>query len=77
VKATLKRRVDGGIINAFNHVQAFGRSVDLSQEIADELSKHVLLLEERFLGLTRNDLCRLVFQVAEASNLPHSFNREK
>jgi hypothetical protein len=77
VKATLKRRVDGGNINAFYHDQAFGRSVDLLKEIEDELSKHVLLLEERFFGLTRNDLRRLAFQVAETNNLPHRFDLEK
>jgi hypothetical protein len=37
----------------------------------------VLLLEERFFGLTMNELWRLAFQVAEANNLPHRFNREK
>jgi hypothetical protein len=47
-KAILKRRVDGGNIDVVNHVQAYGRSTDLPKEIEDELSKYVLLLEERF-----------------------------
>jgi hypothetical protein len=76
-KATLKRRVDGGNINVVNHVQAFGRSIDLPKETEDELSKHVLHLEERFFGLTRNDLRRLLFPVAEANKLPHCFIREQ
>jgi hypothetical protein len=31
-KATFKRRIDGGNINAVNHVQAFERSIDLPKE---------------------------------------------
>jgi hypothetical protein len=76
-KATLKRRVDGSNINALNHIQTSGRSIDLPKDIEDELLKHVLLLEERFFCLTRNDLWRLAFPLAEANNLPHRFNREK
>jgi hypothetical protein len=37
----------------------------------------VLLLEEKFFGLTRNDLRRPAFQVAEENNLPRRLNLEK
>jgi hypothetical protein len=37
----------------------------------------VLLLEERFFGLTRDDLRRLAFPVAEATSVPHRFNRKQ
>lgn len=76
-KATLKRRVYGGNINAVNRVQAFGRFTDLPKEIQDELSKHVLLLEETFFGFTVHDLRLPAFQLAEAKNLAHRLNREK
>ncbi|XP_069705674.1 uncharacterized protein [Periplaneta americana] len=76
-KATLKRRLDGTNVNAIHHIQAFGRTLDLPKALEDELAKHVLLLEERFFGLTRNDLRRLAYQIAEANNIPHRFNKDK
>lgn len=50
-RATLNWRTHGAI----DHVQTFGRYVDLPEETKDELRKHVMLLSERFLGSTRNE----------------------
>jgi hypothetical protein len=75
-KANFKRRFDGRNIIVIDHVQAFGRSTDLPKEMEDEIAKHVLLLEERFFGLTMNDMQRLAFQMAVANSL-YRFNRER
>lgn len=36
---------------------------------------HIIEMETRFFGLTMKDLRRLVFQIAEKSNLKHDFNK--
>ena len=69
-KATLKRRIDGTNINAVGHTQLFGRTADLPEEVETDLVNHVLLLEERLFGLTRKDLRRLAYEMAEINNLP-------
>lgn len=75
-KATLKRRLDGKNINAVEHKKHFGRSVDLPEELEEDLVKHILMLEENFFGVTRNDLRKLAFQIAEQNLIPHRFNKE-
>jgi hypothetical protein len=37
----------------------------------------VLQLDERLFGLTRKDLRRLAYEIAEIKNLPHGFSHEK
>lgn len=76
-KATLSRHLNGNNIKAIEHTQHFGRGADLPQEIEDDLVQHILLLEERFFGLTRNDLRRLAFQLAEANEINHRFSKDK
>lgn len=55
----------GSINTVFNKVQE------------QELSDHLLQMENRFYGITRNDVKALAFELAEKNNLPHPFNRTK
>jgi hypothetical protein len=55
----------------------FGRTADLPEEVETDLVNRVLLLEERLFGLTRKDLRRLKYEMAEINNLPHRFSHEK
>ena len=76
-KATLNRRIDGTNINAVGHKELFGRTADLPEEVEIDLVNHELQLEERLFGLTRKDLRRLAYEMAEINNLPHRFSHEK
>lgn len=76
-KATLKRRIDGTNNVAKEGNKNFGRCVDLPKEVEEDLVKHILFLEERFFGMSRDDLKNLAFQIAEANRIPHRFNQKK
>jgi hypothetical protein len=76
-KATLKRRIDKKNKNATERAQNFGRPRDLPKELEDDLVRHILSLEESFFGISRNDLRHLAYQLAEANNIPHRFDKEK
>jgi hypothetical protein len=41
------------------------------------MSAHIINLETRFFGMTRKDLRKLTFQLAEKDELKHRFNKEK
>lgn len=34
-------------------------------------------MENRFYGLTKNDVCKLAYELAVRNNMPHQFNNEK
>jgi hypothetical protein len=76
-KKTLKRRIDGSNLNAVGHKQFFGCTADLPEEVEYDLLNYVLQLEERLFGLTRKDLRRLAYEIAEINKLPHRFSHEK
>jgi hypothetical protein len=76
-KATLKQRVDCGILNAVDRVQVFRTFTDLPKETEDELSKQALLLEERFFRFTVHGTGQLAFRAAGANKVPHLFKGEK
>lgn len=48
-----------------------------SKDQENELMQHILTLEERLFGLTLTDLRKLAFELAEANNINHPFNKEK
>lgn len=75
-KKTLKRRLEGKNTYATNEKQVFGRPQDLPSELENELVQHVLDLEQMFFGVTREDLKKMAFQLAEANSIPHRFNNE-
>jgi len=49
----------------------------LTPEMEEDLVQHLLLLEQRLFGLTRKDVQRLAFQLAEKNDMQHQFNRAK
>lgn len=53
-----------------------GRPTVLSTELEDELVKYCLAMEASFFGLTRSDLRRMAFQLAESNNIRHPFSKE-
>jgi hypothetical protein len=61
-KTTFEIRIDSGNLNAIDNIQVSGRSIDLQNKMEDESAKQVLLSEERFFDLTRNDMRHLAFQ---------------
>lgn len=52
-----------------------GRPTVLSRELEDELVKYCLAMEATFFGLTRSDLRRMAFQLAERNNINHPFSK--
>lgn len=76
-KPTLKRHLEGRNIHANNEIKKMGRSQELPAELEDEIVQHALKLERMFFGLSRDDLRRLAYQVAEENAIPHRFNRNK
>jgi hypothetical protein len=75
-KATLKRLIDGTNINAVGHKQLFGRTAGLPEEVETDLVSHVLLFEERLFELTRKDLWRLAYEIAEIQFAPQTQPRK-
>lgn len=72
-KATLKRRIDNKNKNIHGSEKKFGRAADLPPEIEEEIVNHVLQLERSLFGITRSDLRKLAYDVAEANGIPHRF----
>lgn len=75
-KKTLKRRIAGSNIYATDAKKVFGRPADLPVELENQLVGHILDLQRMFFGLTREDLKKLAYEVAEKNNIPHRFNQE-
>lgn len=75
-KPTFKHHLDGKNVKANDGTKFSGRTTTVPPEIGNELASHVLKLEELLLGLTINDVRRLVYQIAERNEIPHNFNRE-
>ena len=48
----------------------------LPNAVEAELVKYLVEMESLFYGLSRKDLRRLAFQIAEKNGIPHNFNRD-
>lgn len=70
-KATLKRRIDDTNKNVHGSEKKIGRAADLPPELEGEIVTHVLELERRLFGITRSDLRKLAYDVAEANGIRH------
>ena len=71
---TLRRHRDGkvlqpGIVNLGRHVQVLSRDIEL------ELHDHIQTMERSMYGLTAKDVRHLAYEIAEAYNLKHPFNK--
>jgi hypothetical protein len=76
-KATLRRHVRRLNIHACDGVKRLGRSSDLPNDVEMDLLQHILLLESRFYGLTRESLMTLAYQMAKANGIKTRFNDTK
>jgi hypothetical protein len=72
-KATLLRHVKHTNVRAHDGEKCLGRSSDLPPDIENDLVQHILLLESRFYGLTRQTVLRLAYQIAKANNIATRF----
>ena len=51
-----------------------GRKPILPSDLEKELVRFLLIMEKKFYGLTRNDVRRMAFQLAERNKIPHPFS---
>ena len=76
-RSTLRDRLEG--INAciFGSNKGFvgGFAPVFTEEKEDELCHYIINMEARLLGLTREDVRVLAFQMAERNGRPHRFNK--
>lgn len=54
--------------------ETLGRKPVLTRELESKLVEYILLMEKKFFGLTRRDLCSIAFQLARQNNLPNPFS---
>ncbi|KAJ8932518.1 hypothetical protein NQ314_014610 [Rhamnusium bicolor] len=50
-----------------------GRKTVLDDEVEEELVRYILLMEAKFYGLTRKDLRRMGYTLAQRNNIKHPF----
>ena len=76
-KATLSRheKNQNKIVN--EDVKFYGGMSCLGGHLEKELVDHCLTLEERFFGLTMNELRQLAFELAEANGIAHNFFKDE
>ena len=74
-KATLKRHLDGSNKHANGEIKKLGRQQALHLHVEEELVKHLVAMECMFFGVTRKELMKLAYEVAEKNDIPHGFNR--
>jgi len=76
-KATLLRHIKQVNVHAPSGDKSLGRSPDLPRDVENDLVQHILLLEARFYGLTRDSLLRLAYQLAKANGIKTRFNDQQ
>jgi hypothetical protein len=77
-RSTIQRRLHDSNKFALGSTKVLGGLRNtLSPAMETELVKYLVTMESMFYGLTRMDLRRLAYQLAEKNNLNHGFNREK
>lgn len=76
-KATLKRKVDDRNKIARGRKKKFGRYTNLPPEIEEEIIDHILTLEKNLFGITRKDLQKLAYNIAESYGIVHKFKNGK
>ena len=76
-KATLKRYLGNKNKYANGNKKYSGRPTALPAALEAVLVEHCLELEATMIGLTRQDLMQLAYQLASINKLEHSFNPEK
>ncbi|CAM1318676.1 Uncharacterised protein r2_g2668 [Pycnogonum litorale] len=75
-KATLSRHEKKQNIYANEDVKFHGGVSCLGEDLEQELIDQCLALEERFFGLTMNELRELAYQLAESNGIAHNFSKD-
>lgn len=76
-KPTFRRHFKALKKKANEEVKHHGRFTVFNKHMEEELSNHLLKLEENFFGVIIKDARRLAFQLVVKHKLPHNFNNEK
>ncbi|KAF2885383.1 hypothetical protein ILUMI_20781 [Ignelater luminosus] len=75
---TLKRRAKGQNKLAKGNSKHLGRCIStLPEEIETSLKNYALEMEDRLFGLTKKDICKMAYQLAERNGIQHKFSRDK
>lgn len=76
--STLERRVHGKNIFAVESAKHLGSKWSvLPRNLEDELDSYAILLESMLFGLTRMDMRRLAYQLAEKNGYKHQFSMRR
>lgn len=73
---TLQRFVNSGKIPEECVNQSVGRKPVLPHHLENVLVEYLIDMDNRFYGLTREDVKRMAYQVAVKNNIPHPFTNE-
>jgi hypothetical protein len=72
---TVKRRAKGKNKQAHGYKKQLGRFVHtLPTEIENTLKDYALEMEDRFLGLTKTEICPMAYELAERNGISHRFS---
>ncbi|XP_062560612.1 uncharacterized protein LOC134224952 isoform X2 [Armigeres subalbatus] len=72
-RTTLADHVTGKVVKS----KLGSRETVFTPQQEAELLQHLLDLESRFYGITKNDVRELAFELAEKNKIPHPFNKKK
>lgn len=72
-RSTLQRLVHLGIPAEEAVSRKLGRKPIMSTAMEAELVHYLLIMEQKFYGLTRNDVRRLAYQLCERNGVDHPF----
>ena len=61
--------------HANGEIKKLSRQQVLPLHVEEELVKHLVAMENMFFGVTRTELMKLAYEVAEKNDIPHGFNR--
>jgi transposase-like protein len=73
---TLKRRVLNRNKQVRGSDKGLGHSQCIPPEIEDELVRYVKSMESRLFGLTKKEVCRMAYDIAEQNAIVNTFNKE-
>ncbi|XP_063923085.1 uncharacterized protein LOC135137388 [Zophobas morio] len=72
---TLRRRIKNQM--GANKGYLGGRKTTFTPEVEEEILEHIKRLEEMFFGITRRDLRKLAYDVAERNGIAHNFSSKE
>lgn len=72
-RSTLQRLVHLGLPAEEAVSRKLGRKPLMSSKMEAELVHYLLLMEQKFYGLTRNDVRRLAYELCERNGVDHPF----